>query len=123
VNSSEQFANLMNARSEAIPRRPVEVQIEELVLHGFAAGDRQAIAEAVRHELSQLIEAGQLPLAHGNPVALKRIDAGAFQVKAGSKPANSGTQIARSVVRGLRREMRAAGRASTVKPGAGGNER
>jgi hypothetical protein len=113
----------LNSRSRGKARRAVEVRIEELVLHGFAPGDRQAIAEAVQQELAQLIEAGQIRLMQGNPVALKRIDAGAFQVKAGSKPANSGSEIARSVFRGLRRGMKAPGHASSVKPGAGGGER
>ena len=120
LTRSQQFGGGLDFQSSAQPRRAVEVQIEELVLHGFAPGDRRAIAEAVQHELAQLIEAGQLPLTQGNSVALKRIDAGAFQVKADSKPASSGTQIARSVVRGLRREMRAAG--PRAIQGAGGKK-
>jgi len=108
MNTPEQFDyGPASPKSTTKTRRAVEVHIEELVLHGFAPGDRHAIAEAVQRELAQLIGESQLPLSHGNPVALKQIDAGAFQVKAGSKPESSGTQIARSVLSGMHREMRA----------------
>lgn len=121
MNTPEQFDNGLNPRSPAKTRRAVEVEIEELVLHGFDPGDRHVIAEAIQRELAQMIGAGQLPLTQGSPVALRRMDAGAFQVEAGSKPAASGTQIARSVVRGLRREMRASAGARAIQ-GAGGRK-
>jgi hypothetical protein len=120
VKTPEQFdRGLADRRSPTKTSRAVEVQIEELVLHGFAPGDRHAIADAVQRELAQLIGEGQLPVSHGNPVALKQIDAGTFQVKAGSKPENSGVQIARSVIRGMRQQIRASVGARTI-PGAGG---
>jgi hypothetical protein len=123
VTIPEQFdTNLAGRRSPTKSPRAVEVHIEELVLHGFAPGDRHAIAEAVQHELARLIGEGQLPVSHGSPVALAQIDAGAFQVRAGSKPASSGTQIARSVFRSMRREMRASVGSQAI-PGAGGRKR
>ena len=122
MKTPQKFDNgLANPQSPIKASRAVEVHIEELVLHGFAPGDRYAIAEAVQHELAQLIGEGQLPVSHGNPVALAQIDAGAFQVKAGSKPASSGTQIARSVFRSMRREMRASVGSRAI-PGAGGRK-
>jgi hypothetical protein len=122
VSKTEQFDDRSaNPRPPTKAPRAVEVHIEELVLHGFAPGDRHAIAEAVQHELAQLIGQGQLPVSHGNPVVLKQIDAGTFQVKAGSRPENSGAQIARSVFRSLRQQMRALVGARTIQ-GAGGNK-
>lgn len=121
MKTREQFDNgLANPQSPTTASRAVEVHIEELVLHGFAPGDRHAISEAVQHELTQLIGQGQLPVSPGNSVVLKQIDAGTFQVKAGSKPENNGTQIAKAVYRSMRREMRVSpGRAI---PGAGGRK-
>lgn len=92
----------------AVPRRSVEVRIEELVLHGFAPGDRHAIADAVQIELANLMQAEALPARGQNELAFKRIDGGAFQIKRGFTAGNSGTQIAQSVFRGLRRQMRGA---------------
>lgn len=120
MKTPQEFDNgLANPQSPINASRAVEVHIEELVLNGFAPGDRHAIAEAVQHELAQLIAEGQLPVSHGNPVALTQVDAGTFQVKAGSKPASSGTQIARSVFRSMRREMRASVGARPIQPAGG----
>jgi hypothetical protein len=45
----------------------IELTVEELVLHGFAAGDRYAIAEAVERELTRLLGGQGVPLSlmHG----------------------------------------------------------
>lgn len=40
----------------------VIIEIEELVLHGFPAGDRHAIADALADELSRLVAERPLPL-------------------------------------------------------------
>jgi hypothetical protein len=81
----------------------IKLHIEELVLHGFAPGDRHSISDAVQQELSRLFEwsAGQTDadvtstlIEHSNAA---RIDAGAFQVGQNSKPGSIGTQVARAV--------------------------
>jgi hypothetical protein len=41
-----------------------EVEIEELVLHGFDARDRDAVAEALRSELAQLLAAHPASAPH-----------------------------------------------------------
>lgn len=108
--------------SLSVPRRAVEVRIEELVLHGFAPGDRHAIADAVQVELARLMQAGALLVRGQNELAFKRMDAGAFQVKRGSKAESSGTQIARSVFRSLRQQIRAAVVPQAIQR-AGGSKR
>ena len=123
MSTPNRFDNgLANPRPPTKSPRAVELHIEELVLHGFAPGDRHAIAEAVRHELAHLIGESRLPISQVNPVALKQIDAGTFQVKDGSKPGSSGAQIAQSVFRSVRRQMRAAVSAPATR-GAEGNKR
>jgi hypothetical protein len=120
VNMPEQFdSGLANPRSPTKAPRAVEVHIEELVLHGFAPGDRHVIADAVQRELAQLISESQIPVSHGDPVALKQIDAGTFHVKPGSKPQATGTQIAKAVYRSLQRGTRASASAPVTRPGIG----
>ncbi len=91
-------------------------------MHGFAPGDRHAIADAVQVELARLMQAGALLVRGQNELAFKRMDAGAFQVKRGSKAESSGTQIARSVFRSLRQQMRAAIQSAAVQQRAGGGK-
>jgi hypothetical protein len=84
-------------------KQNIELHIEELVLHGFAAKDRYAIGEAVQRELTRLFtEQGVHPsLGKGHEVA--KLDGGAFQVKEGAKADAIGEQVARSVYGGLRK--------------------
>ena len=81
----------------------VKVHIEELVLHGFAPGDRRKIAHAVETELARLLTEGAAPRWAQNTAAIGRINAGAFQVVSGAKPQAAGVQIAQAVYRSLRR--------------------
>jgi hypothetical protein len=77
----------------------IELQIDELVLHGFPATDRARIGDAVHAELVRNLE--QLGDRAGRLAALDRIgalDAGTFSVTAGAKPQAIGAQIAQSIV-------------------------
>jgi hypothetical protein len=75
----------------------IELHIEELVLHGFAPGDRYRIGEAVERELTRLLhERGIPPLLHrGAEVAY--LDGGAFHVAPGSRAEVIGTQVAQAI--------------------------
>jgi len=83
----------------------IKLHIEELVLHGFAPGDRHTIADAVQRELSQLLasqfaEHGVQPsLANNGEHA--HLDAGSFDVTPNAKPNAIGAQIAQAVHGGL----------------------
>jgi len=79
----------------------IEVRIEEFVLHGFAAGDRYFIGDAVERELARLfVEQGTLPsLAQGREI--ERLDGGTFEVKPGSGAKVIGVQVAQAAYRGL----------------------
>jgi hypothetical protein len=44
-----------------VKRGAIEIQIDELVLHGFAPPERHAIAEAIQDELTELLETRGLP--------------------------------------------------------------
>jgi hypothetical protein len=83
-------------------QRPVEIHIEELVLHGFASGDRHRIANAVQQELARLMTAQTVAASRENPLTLDRMQGGTFRVGPGTKPDVIGSQIARAVHRNLR---------------------
>jgi hypothetical protein len=74
-----------------------ELHIEELVLHGFAPGDRYRIGDAMERELASLFaEQGTPPsLAQEREVAL--LNGGTFGVKPGSNAEAIGAQLAQAV--------------------------
>ena len=84
----------------------VELHIEELVLHGFAARDRHRIAGAVQLELTRLMSESRLPASRQTLINLERLHGSTFQVKGGAKPEATGAQIARTVFKGLRQQAR-----------------
>ncbi len=100
----------------------IDLHIEELVLHGFAATDRHRIAEAVQLELSRLMTAEGQANFLKSPLSLERIDGGAFKVQAGAKPDTTGTQIAGAVYRGMRQQARASAMASRTNSRPGGQQ-
>lgn len=84
-------------------QRNIELEIEQLVLHGFSPTDRHRIGEAVRTELTrQLAENGVAKLlARGGRI--RQLVAGSFDVTPGSGADTVGIQVARSVYQGLKR--------------------
>jgi len=81
----------------------VELNIEELVLRGFAPGDRYRIGEAVEQELTRLLADRGVPqsLADGGEIA--SVDGGAFEVAPGARAEVVGAQVAKAVYGGLGR--------------------
>jgi hypothetical protein len=72
----------------------IDLRIEELVLRGFSALDREAIREAVETELRRLVETRGLD---AREISIDAIDGGRFKVSPGARPQTTGAQIARSV--------------------------
>ena len=60
----------------------IELHIEELVLHGFAPGDRHRIAEALQGELMHLLADPTMRGSLATPRETARLDGGSFQVAA-----------------------------------------
>jgi hypothetical protein len=79
----------------------IDLHIDELVLHGFPPGDRDAIAEAVQQELARrFAETGAAAaLLHNRQI--DRLDGGAIQVAPNARPRTVGAQIAGAVYGGL----------------------
>jgi hypothetical protein len=79
----------------------IELHIKELVLHGFAPGDRYRIGDAMERELARLFteQGTSSPLAQGSET--QRLDGGSFEVKPGSRAEAIGVQVAQAVYGGL----------------------
>jgi hypothetical protein len=80
----------------------IELHIEELVLHGFAPGDRHRIAEALQSALMHLLADPTMRGSLATPRETARLDGGSFQVPAHAKPKAIGAQVAQSVQRGMK---------------------
>ncbi len=82
-------------------RANVELHIDELVLHGFAARDRHHIAAALERELTRLIAQGDVAHPPGGSMQLDRIDAGSFHLDPAARPGHIGQTVAQRVYRQL----------------------
>ena len=81
----------------------LELHIEELVLRGFAPGDRYRIGNAVEHELSRLFAEEGTPPSLIQSSEMARLESGEFEVKPGSRTETIGVQVARTLYRGMMR--------------------
>ncbi len=77
----------------------VEVQIDELVLHGFDPRDRNAIGDALERRLAELLRGDGLPASAtlAGQLSLAQLDAGAFEVARGAKATDIGRRLADAV--------------------------
>ena len=93
----------------------IKLHIEELVLQGFAPGDRYAISEAVERELSRLLTEHSAERSSSSSWRSNTecLDAGAFRVDPRSRPHAIGTKIARAIHGGL--DMRSVGESGSGK--------
>ena len=70
-------------------------------MHGFAPGDRYRIGVAVEGELARLFAEQGVPSSLAEGRVSEPLDGGAFEVVADAKAETVGTEVARSVYRGL----------------------
>ena len=90
------FAPLSTLNSQ----RPIELHIEELVLHGFAPGHLSRIREAVESELHRLLAEQGLPEWLPAEGHLERRDGGQFAIRTGAKSQHIGGQVAQAIYKG-----------------------
>jgi hypothetical protein len=79
---------------------PLEVEIDELTLHGFDPRHGGAIGESLQNELAEALSGWQPTRADGESTAA--IDAGAVRVPAGAAPGHVGRAVGARVARALR---------------------
>ncbi len=81
----------------------IELNIEELVLHGFSHGDKYSIAQAVQQELTDMLFKSLTDNSLLKVGEYYRIDAGQFELQADAKPEQIGIHIANAIYGGLPR--------------------
>ena len=84
-------------------QRNIELEIEQLVLHGFSPDDQHRISEAVRAELTRQLAEQDTPKSLARDGRISQLDAGSFDVTPDSRADTMGIQVAQSVYQGLKR--------------------
>ena len=84
-------------------KQNIDLHIEELVLEGFAPGERYRIAATVERELAALFAQQGAPHSLIRGGEIDRLDGGAFEAVQDSKPEAIGARVAQAVYGGLKR--------------------
>ena len=92
---------MTSQRSTHNSQPSVELHIEELVLQGFAPGDRYTIGDAVECELAQLLREEGIPISLRSESQADEIRGATFNVAHLVKASVIGRQIADAVYRGF----------------------
>jgi hypothetical protein len=103
--------------------RRLEVHIEELALHGFAAADRHRIGDALQAELEQQFTAQDLSSFGDKAISIPRMSCAAFKSAPGAPPQDIGSALARSLHRGLSQSVASGSRAPKSSLHGGGRAR
>ena len=90
---------------KVVPAGHVKLHIEELVLHGFPAGERRRIGDAVEMELARLLTESGLSRSPEQNMVVPAISGGSFKIAAGQKSESAGPKIAQSVYGAIQQEM------------------
>ena len=88
-------------RSTLNAQASIDLHIEELVLHGFAPGDRYVIGDAIERELACLLCNQGIPSSLRSENARDEISGAHFKLSQNAKPAGIGRQIAQAVFQGF----------------------
>ena len=101
-----------------------ELQIEELVLHGWSARDARFIGIAMERELMRLLQQDGVPSMLSGGGNTGRIDGGSIRLSLNMRPAAIGVQIARSVYTGIKKRSVSmpASAPLAATPAAGGRQ-
>jgi hypothetical protein len=83
------------------PQLSIELHIEELVLNGFAPGERYVIGDAVEHELTQLLSEQGVPISLRSESATDEISGATFNAAHNARPHVMGRRIAQAVYQGF----------------------
>lgn len=77
--------------------RNIEVQIDELALHGFPATDRYIIGDTLTRELSQLLEGNETDISLARGARIPALNAGRIIIPSNARPTLIGVQVAKAV--------------------------
>jgi hypothetical protein len=87
--------------SELRTSNSVHLYIEELVLDGFAPGDRHRIADTLENELERLFLIRGVPAGLAESGEVQTMNAGSFEVIPHAKPEVIGSDVAKVIYEGL----------------------
>jgi hypothetical protein len=79
----------------------VDLDIDELILHGVPAAAGDSVGAAVRQELARLLAQAGVPPSLGRAGAASEIRARAIDVQPGTPPRLLGQQLAASIYQSL----------------------
>ncbi|QSJ19372.1 hypothetical protein JYQ62_12000 [Nostoc sp. UHCC 0702] len=79
----------------------IELEIAELILHGFAPGDRDRISEALQQELTRLLTVQGIPAPVSENCHLPSLNLGCLHLHPGINPEKIGIQLAQAIYGGL----------------------
>jgi hypothetical protein len=82
-------------------KQDIEIEIGELVLHGFVPHDLKGIRYAVEMELTRLLTERGIPASLTLPKKINGINAGGFTMQPGAQAGIIGNDIATAVYQGL----------------------
>jgi hypothetical protein len=89
-------------QSSPVTRRSVNVHIEQLVLHGFASGDRKALVEGLQSELSRVLADRATRAEWARPHRTPVLRLGRMPLEPGPSGGRKfGREVARAIGRGL----------------------
>ena len=89
------------------PQPSLELRIEELVLHGFAPGDRYTIRDTVEQELARLLGEQGVPNSLRVQRATDEIKGATFNAPHNAKPLAISQQIAQALYQAFSRPVAA----------------
>lgn len=81
----------------------INLHIEKLILHGFAASDKVAISRAVEGELTRLLSRVEVPVSLSQPREIVSIKSETPNLRTHAGANAVGVQIAGAINGGLRR--------------------
>lgn len=81
----------------AINQQSIELHIEELVLHGFAPGQRYQVAAGLQMELNRLFAEKGLPASFNGGFHIDQLNAGSFLANDTADNTSAGNRIAGAV--------------------------
>jgi len=80
----------------------IDINIDEIVLHGFARNDYEGIKTAIEAELERLIREKGIPSILSSPLRYRQIEGGTFKMNRGTGMVKVGNEIAGTVYNGLK---------------------
>ncbi len=85
-------------------KQPVEINIDELILHGFSDREGREIEASVKLELARIFMGNGIPEGIKNGGRLHDIHNGPIRISQKSRPKSIGKQVAETIYNGLKYE-------------------